>query len=100
MRHPVVFAPGCLELRSEDRLPATRTHQPFVEYVNQRAVVRLQEVVGRELRAVAAFIGELEVPAAGHNLAVEFRADDTATGDGNVATLAERRLADLHRRRQ
>src|SRR4051812_33463693 len=92
-RHPLVFALGGLEPRPEDRARTCGTGKTLVEHVYQRAVLRLEEVIGRELRALAGSVGELKIETTGDHLAVEPGAGDAAAGDWDVASPAERRVA-------
>jgi hypothetical protein len=70
-----------------------------VRHVDERAVVRLQRIARVEVRdAVGA--DHLPVGAAAQHPPREPLAAEAAAGDGNDAPTAERRLAQLHRRRE
>src|SRR4051812_17190057 len=59
------------------------------------AVVSFQEIVRRQLRAVARAVGELEVETTGDHLPLELRARDGSAGDRDELAMAECRVAKL-----
>src|SRR5690606_33691062 len=101
--HPLVgTADGCLEARAEEAARATGAGgaiERFIENMDDRAVVRFEEVVGGHGEA-AAGKAVLVVPAAGNHAPVEFGAGNGAAGNGNVLAVAAGRITQYDGRRQ